>query len=546
MGAVVPAAAPRPSRRALLVGLAVVLAALAGLLGTWSVASAHAELVSTSPTSGSVLPTSPNQIVLTFSESVDPVPDSIRVVAGDGSVVDIGGIRQDGGKTTIAADVPTLADGTYVVAWRAVSADSHPVAGAFTFSVGAPSTTDPNLVGDLLDANQPAKPAQAWLAIGRWSSYVGIAVLIGVLWVLAGIWPAGLRTRRSTILLAVAGAVGLAGTALMISAQAAENVDSYTAWSEVIHTQSGKWWLIRLIFVAVALVAVLARRRLRRTPVTLAASWLGGLALLAVVAAGGHASTGRWVVLGMAATVAHLAGMALWLGGLAALAAVVPRRLMVRAAVELSPVALVAVVVLSLSGTVNAWRQSGSWDDLIHSRYGTWLIVKLVLIAGVLGLAMASRWITTTRPGAHGSPRALRRTITAEVLGILVVMVATTGLVSSPPPHALAVTSESASVSVDDRIAQIILSPPVTGGTTMHVTISSVSGSLDSPTSITVSATLPSQSIGPLDIPVEAAGPGHVIATNATFPLAGTWTITVTARYSEFDQTIFTADMVVR
>lgn len=540
MSAAPPLPARRAPRRGLLAAALVALCTLAGLLGTWSVASAHAELVSTSPTSGAVLPTSPNQIVLTFSESVDPVPDSIRVVAGDGSAVDIGEIRQDGGKDTIAADVPTLADGTYVVAWRAVSADSHPVNGAFTFSVGTPSTTDPNLVNDLLSANQPPQPAQAWLAIGRWSSYVGIAVLIGVMWVLAAIWPAGLRRRRSTVLLTVGGVVGLVGTALMISAQAAENVGSYTAWREVIDTESGKWWLIRLVAVAVAFVAVLVRQRLHRTSVTLAAAWLGGLAVLAVVAAGGHASTGRWVVLGMAATVGHLAAMSVWLGGLAAIAVVVPRRLMVRAAVEFSPIALGAVVVLSLTGTVNAWRQSSSWSELIHSRYGTWLIVKLVLVGAVIALAMASRWVTQ-HPAADSAPRALRRTVSAEVIGILVVMVATIGLVSSPPPQSVASSTESVNVVNGTRIAQVIVSPPITGGTTMHVTITSTSGSLDQPTEISVQATLPDKGIGPLDIPTEPAGPGHVIATNAVFPLAGTWTVTVTARFSEFDQTVFEA-----
>ena len=80
----------------------------------------------------------------------------------------------------------------------------------------------------------------------------------------------------------------------------------------------------------------------------------------------------------------------------------------------------------------------------------------------------------------------------------------------------------------------------------MHVTITSTSGSLDAPTAITVTATLPSQQIGPLDIPVEPAGPGHVIATDAVFPLAGTWTITVTARFGEFDQTVFTAEIPIR
>jgi len=97
-----------------------------------------------------------------------------------------------------------------------------------------------------------------------------------------------------------------------------------------------------------------------------------------------------------------------------------------------------------------------------------------------------------------------------------------------------------------ERIAQVTLSPPVSGGTTMHIYISDTTGSLSSPTSITVQATLPDKSIGPLDIPVENAGPGHVIATNAVLPLPGAWTFAITARYSEFDQTTFNAGLVVR
>ncbi len=389
-------------------------------------------------------------------------------------------------------------------------------------------------------------PAQAWLAVGRWASYLGIGVLIGAVWVLGAIWSAGLRTRRATVLLAVAGAVGLAGTMIMIAAQADENVGSATAWGEVIDTQSGRWWLVRLILLAVAFVVVMLRRLLRRTPLWLYVAWLGGLGLLAVVAAGGHAITGRWAVLGLVATVTHLAAMALWAGGLAALAFAVPRGRIMRSATAFSP------------DRARLGRRPG-----LHRH------AQRLAPVGLVGRPdpQPLRHLADRQAGAHrrrpragdGQPlagpaagreparrRAVRRTVIAEVLGILVVMVATTGLVSSPPPHNLTVSSASVNIVQGTRIAQIILSPPVSGGTTMHVTITSTDGSLAAPTSIAVSATLPSQQLGPLDIPAEPAGPGHVIATNAVLPLAGTWTFTVTARFSEFDQTVFTAPLVVR
>lgn len=537
--------AGRPARRLLVCAILALLASLGTALATWGVASAHAELLSTSPTSGAVLTAAPTQIVLTFSEHIDPVPDSIRLVAGDGTAVSIGTMSQAQGNTTISASVPALAKGTYVVAWRAVSADSHPVAGAFTFSVGAPSTTDPNLVNSLINSNEPGRPAEVWLAVGRWASYLGIAVLLGAVWVLTGTWSAGLRTRRATLLLATAAGVGLGGTILMVGAQAQVNVGSATDWAEVFRTQSGKWWLVRLIVLAVAALVVPLRRFLRHNPLWTTVSWLGGLGLLAVVAAGGHAVSGRWVTLGLVATVAHLGAMAIWLGGLAALAAVVPRERMARAATAFSPMALAAVVVLASTGTLNAWRQSGSWTDLVHSSYGAWLVVKLVIVVAVLAIAAASRW-AVRQSLDETTPRVLRRTVTAEVVGILVVLVATAGLTNSPPPRAAAAAPSSVNVVQGTRIAQIDLAPPVTGGTVMHVYLSDTTGSLSVPTAITVTATLEDQGIGPLDLPVTVSGPGHVISNDAVLPLAGTWTFTITARYSEFDQTIFNAQLVVR
>ena len=97
-----------------------------------------------------------------------------------------------------------------------------------------------------------------------------------------------------------------------------------------------------------------------------------------------------------------------------------------------------------------------------------------------------------------------------------------------------------------ERLAQITLDPPVTGGTALHVYLTSTSGSLEQPTDITVTASLAAQGIGPLTIPVVPAGPGHVTAPAANLPLAGTWSFSVVARYSEFDQVTFTGDLEVR
>jgi len=79
----------------------------------------------------------------------------------------------------------------------------------------------------------------------------------------------------------------------------------------------------------------------------------------------------------------------------------------------------------------------------------------------------------------------------------------------------------------------------------MHVTITSPAGSLDPADEITVTAELPAQQVGPLDILTFPAGPNHVTTNEANFPIPGQWTITVTARYGEFDQVVFTADVAI-
>jgi copper transport protein len=235
----------------------------------------------------------------------------------------------------------------------------------------------------------------------------------------------------------------------------------------------------------------------------------------------------------------------------------------------------------------------GSFSDLTESAFGRWLVVKLILVALVVAAAAVSRrlsrsddddveehelvavdGVTTAHAGGaatraaddgalvadHGvllvtdsddvptrapqeAPAALRRSVVFEAVGLALILGATAGLVNSPPPPSAA-TTESASAVVGDRIAQVELEPAVTGGTEMHVYLSSPSGGLDSPDEITVEASLPSADLGPLEIETVPAGPNHVVA-DVDLPVAGLWTFEVTARFGEFDQVVFTVEIPV-
>ena len=531
------------------------------VVGNGRTAFAHAGLESTEPASGSVVADSPSQLVLRFSGAVDPVPGGIRVVASDGVEVDLGPAgRIDGSTSTIAVDLPALADGTYVVAWRAVSADSHPIAGAFTFSVGSTSEPLPGLVDDLLQADSPLAGASTVLAAGRWASYAGIAVALGVLvcGVLLGSPLTSRRVRRTVV---SAAGVAVVGTLVMLGTQAAITVNRWAgfieidAWRATLEASAGRWWAIRIVAVMAVVAGGLAGyRAMTRRREVFAVFLVGCVAAFAIVAAGGHSVSGRAVPIGFAATVAHLASMTLWIGGLATIALTSGgQRLGV--ARRFSPIALAAVVALAGTGLVNAWRQIGTFNGLTDTSYGRWLVVKSTIVVLVVAVAAATRWLvahTSSDPEAGDAapdgqqPRVrIGRLVSVELAGLVLVLVATAFLVNSPPARAVAVRPASISVVNGERIVQVTVDPARTGGTLMHVYITSPS-ILDEPDEIVVQVSLPAQGIGPLVIETFTAGAGHVTSPNAVFPLPGTWTVEVRARYGEFDLVTFTGQIVIR
>jgi copper transport protein len=63
---------------------------------------------------------------------------------------------------------------------------------------------------------------------------------------------------------------------------------------------------------------------------------------------------------------------------------------------------------------------------------------------------------------------------------------------------------------------------------------------------MTVRMTLAARGVGPLDVPVQRAGPGHFAAYGFVIPLRGSWQLAVTARTSDIDQTTATATVHIR
>ena len=171
---------------------ALACAVLALLL--WpALAWAHATVVGTTPGDTAVLKTAPKVVTMRFSEAVDLGPNSLRLLDATGSQIDAGKPAHIAGdRSTAQLAMPSgLKNGTYVVAWRVTSSDSHPVSGAFSFSIGAPSS--------LVTAAEPGRTGAAVRfadGIARGIAFAGFALAVGGAFVLLVLWPEGPASRR--------------------------------------------------------------------------------------------------------------------------------------------------------------------------------------------------------------------------------------------------------------------------------------------------------------------------------------------------------------
>jgi copper transport protein len=133
-----------------------------------------------------------------------------------------------------------------------------------------------------------------------------------------------------------------------------------------------------------------------------------------------------------------------------------------------------------------------------------------------------------------------RRAVLVELVGAVVVLVLSAVLVSQVPAEAsmatpvdVTVPLQSAAGTAGTGSVQLTVDPARPGATTVHVYLLDAEDRLVQPRQIAVTLTELAQEIGPLDLDLAPAGPGHYIA-EPSFPAAGSWTLTVTVRLDEF------------
>ncbi|MFC7259010.1 copper resistance protein CopC [Streptomyces lutosisoli] len=416
----------RSFRTLVLLFLAVSGALLAGA----APASAHAALTGSDPKQGSVVDKAPAQISLTFSEKVAMNDGSLRVLDPKGKRVDTGKATNPSGTTYAVKLHSGLPDGTFTVTYQVVSADSHPVSGAFTFSIGAPSQTSVALSDQAVGGGVVG----ALYGFARYVSYAGFILLVGGAAFVLACWQRGAGVRPVQRLV-VTGWLALTGATLALLLLRGSYVGSgkvgdifdLTLLGQVLQTKSGAALVSRLLLLAAAalFIAVLfgayvkrdeddgpdeddeseeaaadaADRAAEKKDLTFGLA-IGGAVVAAGLAAtwamAEHASTGIQAGVAMPVDVLHLLAVAGWLGGLATLLVALFRapaqeQIEVAAVRRFSRVAFGGVLTLVATGIYQSWRQVGSWSALTDTTYGQLLLVKIGLVAVLVGIAWISR-----------------------------------------------------------------------------------------------------------------------------------------------------------
>ncbi|MFE9855142.1 copper resistance CopC/CopD family protein [Streptomyces sp. NPDC005780] len=414
--------ASAPRRPLAVAGL---LAALAGvvfglLLAVAGPASAHAALTGSNPQDGAVVGTAPKAVTLTFSEQVAMGEGSIRVLDPDGKRADTEDAPRDlhsGSTVKYGVTLHTgLPDGTYTVAWQAVSADSHPVSGAFTFSIGAPSETTVALP----DNEAGGGLVGTLYGIARYAAYAGFIVLAGGAAFVLACWQRGAGARPLQRLVVRGWMTLTAATLAMLLLRSpytgsgklgdAFDLDGLKA---VLDTKPGAALVSRLLLLGASalFIAVLfgtyAKREDEREKKDLTFGLAIGGAVIAAGIAGTwalaeHASTGIQPGIAMPVDVLHLLAVAAWLGGLTALLIALYRTPDITAGAvrRFSRIAFISVLVLTATGIYQSWRQVGSWSALTGTGYGQLLLVKVGLVAVLVGVAgISRRWTARLATG---------------------------------------------------------------------------------------------------------------------------------------------------
>ena len=525
---------------------------------------AHAVLLDSSPKPGEMLMQSPSEVVANFNEGVGPIFFKVLDVKGE-AVGDPGEIRLDGTKMILPLRA-TIPNGTYVLTYRVISADTHPVGATFGFSIGEPMKT--------VDATADAGSRSIWslaVAVNRWALYAGMLWVVGtaLFLLLLGIEgslreDARQKARWASVLTALSYvlAVGFGGADMQLG-----GVDALwkaATWRSGLDSTLASSAVFGVISMALLYAGCIAGER-RRHGVLIAGVVLAIGSFLVT----GHAATAPPAWLMAPVVGAHLLATAFWIGAFRPLllstrqlSAADSGALMQR----FSNFAVPAVIVVLISGTAISLKQLGSPAKLFDNDYGTVLLTKIILVLLIIGIAAYNKINLTPKLIANdvAGVSKIKRTITLELMLYVIVLAAASALTVTTPPRALVATGEAGAAEATMAMvsgglvkrtlendagysADIELSPAKVGENMLMVTLKDPAGVIvQGATALEVIVALESAGISEVRLKAEAVGNGmwHVMIGETLIP--GDWVLMIDGYLTDYDKTSFATTVTLK
>ena len=529
-------------------------------IGVSQTAFAHAVLLGSTPKAGEMLADSPKELTLNFNEEVGPIFFKVLDKTGK-EVGKPGEIRPDGNNLHLPLG-EALANGTYVLTYRVISADTHPVGTTFGFSVGEP-------MADMSQMSQSASESSTpWtyaVAANRWVLYATMLLAAGsALFTLLIPTPAGVGAatfslgRTSAIIASVAYllAIGIGGAEMLMGGATA--LLSVDAWSRGVGSTLPP---SAVIGVPAMLVLIYAFGQGADKPKT-GALTVGAVAAIGSFLVTGHAATAAPVWLMATVVAIHLFGASFWFGALYPLFKTAGTTDATQAGVvmtKFSVWAMFSVGLIILSGLAISFVQVESPSKLLGNAYGAGLVRKLVLVAIILGLAAYNKLVLTPalEKGDATASHRIRRTIRIEIVVYVLILGAAMSLTLTTPPRAImapgaggmAMMNEGfkATVQANGYTVDLDITPAKAGENMIMATIKDKDGQVISTLAdLEITGNLPAAGISDVLVKGQNTGNGmwHFMFKEMIIP--GDWKLKVDAFINDFDKVSFETTVPIK
>ena len=488
------------------------------------IASAHAILESSSPEPSALLASSPKEIRLDFDEQVEDSLGDIRIYDSEQREVSVKKtVRSSSDLSIVTAGVPTLKNGVYVVVWRVVSADGHPISGAFPFEIGTKSTgTSASLLEEVLNRTETTSPLGNPMSTLRLLGFLGLILLIGcvsLLWrsPLLGNARVGRTLQFSSVFIAISSLGLLLMQGPYTAGKSWGSLFDSVLIGDVMQTRLGLALFVRAICAfAWGVLALTASASVsRRWRISVVAT---AVLTIATYAASGHQSAGTLPGVFVPLDMIHLAAISTWVGALLALAIISKNNNVENEAKRFSQMATWSMPVVVVTGVVQGLHLLGGISTITETTFGKLLLVKTLLVVGVVVFGSKARG----KLHASGFSSIAKIIRWESTLVVLVLAVTSLMVAQSPNAKPAIPISYSATKVQNGIVAELSVVPAVVGTAEVHVILTPPGGSLTPAKSVTVQFDLPSRNIPAIPVSMTEIGPNHWIGI-VQFPFSGAW-----------------------